>query len=188
MTLLSGKFGTVKGLVRLTLDNLKFMSGLFNQYHQLQYGDVRRLVFVCHGNICRSPFGHYIALEKKLSVPVCSIGLLTTTGNSAYETAIDVAQDFSIDLSKHKATNITDFKILEGDLFLVMEDRHISLLNPFIEGKNVQVGLLGLWCTPRFPLLYDPHRLSREYFVSCFSRIKSATKNLAKNFKDKNQA
>lgn len=164
---------------------MKFKLGFFRNYSSPCYSNIKRLVFVCHGNICRSPFGHYLALEKKLSVSVCSIGLLTTTGDDPYDMAVNVARDFTIDLSAHKATNITEFEIKEGDFFLVMEDRHISLLAPYIRGKNVQVGLLGLWCTPRFPLLYDPHRLSREYFVSCFTRIKSATENLIKNFEEK---
>jgi protein-tyrosine phosphatase len=53
---------------------------------QLQPERVRRLVFVCLGNINRSAFGHVVAAG--LGVRVVSIGLSTpTTGAPAFEKA-----------------------------------------------------------------------------------------------------
>ncbi len=171
--------GTSRGLIRLFLDTIVFYLGIFRHYDHVDWSRVERLVFVCQGNICRSPFAHFLADRLINAYPVASIGLSTTTGLPAYETGCDVAKEFAVDLSKHAATDFADFDIREGDLFLVMEYRHVRQLKKKMPGIQPQIALLGLWCRPRFALLYDPHRLSRTYFQTCFRRIENAVKNLA---------
>ena len=171
---MNGKFGTYRGLIRLLIANFMWLVGPYRQYGIVDFSRVKRLVFVCQGNICRSPFGHYIARKTIDGIPVASIGLSTTTGLDAFDMAIDVARDYAIDMSTHKTTDIGDFDIRDGDLFLVMEDRHIEPLLSATLGRDVQIGLLGLWCRPRLALLYDPHRLSRSYFAACYGRIREA--------------
>ena len=65
-----------------------------------------------------------------------------------------------------------------ANIFLVMEDRHLKVLTPLLQGRDVQVALLGLWCRPPLALIYDPHRLTRGYFTTCFGRIKQAVEGL----------
>lgn len=172
------KFGTYRGLIRLAVANLFWLAGRYRQYGKVDFGRVNRLVFVCQGNICRSPFGHYFARKTIDGMAVASLGLATSTGINAFDMAIDVARDFSIDMTDHKTTDLTDFAIQDGDLFLVMEDRHIEPLLSATLGRDVQIGLLGLWCRPRLALLYDPHRLSRAYFSTCYGRITQAVTRL----------
>ncbi|WP_417320319.1 acyltransferase family protein [Emcibacter sp.] len=174
------RHGTIRGLIRLMIANFMWRFGPYRKYGRIDAGRVRRLVFVCHGNICRSPFGHHLMKKLSPELPVVSMGLATRTGMEAYPTAVDVAGDFDVDLNVHAATDLQDFEIRDGDLFLVMEDRHIRKLSPHLKGHDVQIALLGLWARPRFALLYDPHRLSREYFNSCFNRIHMALDALKK--------
>ncbi|MFC7050753.1 acyltransferase family protein [Emcibacter nanhaiensis] len=176
------KYGTIRGWVRLFIANLMWRFGPYRKYSHLRKEDVRRLVFVCHGNICRSPFAHHLMVKLSPDVPVVSIGLSTSTGLEAYPMAIDVAKDYDVDLESHRATDLEDFEVRDGDLFLVMEDRHIKKLEPYLQStdKDVQIALLGLWASPRMALLYDPHRLSREYFSTCFMRIQQALTSLKK--------
>lgn len=96
----------------------------------------------------------------------------------ADDTAASVAGDFSVDLSSHGAIDLTDFAVRDGDLCLLMEQRHIAPVAAATAGQSVQIVLLGLWCRPRFPLLYDPHTLGRPNFVTCFDRIGRAVTRL----------
>jgi protein-tyrosine phosphatase len=153
---------------------------LYRRYSRIDWADVNRIVFVCQGNICRSPFAHKLAEQLIGSYPVASLGLATTTGTPAFDLAEMTARNFSIDLSQHRATDLSDFDVRDGDLFMVMEDRHAHQLGPKVANRNVQVALLGLWCRPRFALLYDPHKLSDTYFQTCFERIVRSVKRLAK--------
>lgn len=178
---LSRHFGTHRGLVRLAIANSLWYLGPYRRYGRIDFGKVRRLVFVCQGNVCRSPFGHHLAQKVMADLPVCSLGLGTTSGLPADALAKEVAQDFGVDLSIHRTTALTDFAIEPGDLYLVMEDRHLRILEPLIEGREVQIALLGLWCRPPLALLYDPHRLRRSYFETCFHRIQQAVGELKRS-------
>src|SRR3546814_6470308 len=95
---------TPAGLVRLALANLALRLGLLNRFGRVDWSRVKRLVFVCQGNICRSPIAHAMAAKLIDRYPVASIGLATTTGAPAFETARDVAQQFSVDLTSHRGS------------------------------------------------------------------------------------
>lgn len=177
MNMLRRNFANIRGFVRTVLDQLKWFSGPYRRYGRVDWSNVRRLVFVCQGNICRSPFAKCLA-EQRTTIPVSSFGLSTTTGAEADAVARNVATQFSIDLSSHRATNWKDFTVQPGDLLLVMEDRHIRQLAEKLDGQAVQICLLGLWCRPRFALLYDPFGQSRDYFEICFARIENAVGRL----------
>ncbi len=171
-------FANWRGLIRTLLSDIRWRLGGYKAYRSVDWEKVERLVFVCQGNICRSPFAHYVAAKREIDLPVVSIGLATTTGVAANDVAISVASDHGVNLKEHRATDISDFAIKEGDLFMVMEDRHIDKLMKNSHGESLQIGLLGLWCEPPFALLYDPFMQERTYFDACFGRIKKSVENL----------
>ena len=184
MNIVDIKFANHRGLIRTLLADLMWRLGPYRQYGKVDWSRVRRMVFICQGNICRSPFAHHMVAALVDDIPVVSFGLATTTGVAANSMALDVANEYGVDMSDHRATNLADFTILDGDFLLVMEDRHIHWLAPHLIDKEVQIGLLGLWCRPRFALLYDPFEHSREYFSSCFGRIERAAHNLLQNYQE----
>jgi protein-tyrosine phosphatase len=184
MNILTKEFANHRGLIRTVLADIMWRLGPYRKYGKVDWSRVTRLVFICQGNICRSPFAHYFTAAAVDDLPVVSFGLATTTGVPANGMALDVAGDYGLDLSDHRTTDISDFNIRDGDLLLVMEDRHIHWLAPHLAQKDVQVGLLGLWCRPRFALLYDPYEHPREYFSSCFGRIERAALNLVQEYRD----
>ena len=173
------EFGTYRGLVRTALANLMWLAGPYRKYGRIDWTRVRRVVFVCMGNICRSPYAHQRWQAMAVPLPVASFGLSTTTGVAADDTAARIAGTLGVDLSAHAAVDLDDFAIADGDLMLVMEDRHVRRLKPVVAGRDVQIVLLGLWHRPPFALLYDPHRLSPAYFAACFRRIDGAIDRLA---------
>ena len=173
------EFGSHRGLVRTVLADAMWYLGPFRKYRRVDWERVRRLVFVCRGNVCRSPFAHVLAADSVTTLPVASFGLAAGSGHPATPLAAEVARDFGVDLSAHRTTGLADFVIRDGDLFLAMEDRQLAQLRPHVVGRDVQVALLGLWCRPPFPLLYDPLTLPRDYYVTCFNRIQRAVHALA---------
>lgn len=182
MTFIGREFANHRGLIRTALSDLMWRLGPYRKYGRVEWEKVHRLVFICQGNICRSPFAHRLSLLKDSGLPLASFGLATETGISADSMATAVAGDFGVDMSEHRATDLGDFAIRDGDLLIVMEDRHIRKLQGQFGENGSQICLLGLWCRPRFALLYDPHRQSREYFSACFSRIDRAVNNLLSDY------
>ena len=175
-TALNDQFGTYRGLIRLLLSRSMDIVGAYSQYRQIDWSRVERLVPVCWGNICRSPFADVYARRRAHNT--VSLGLSTTTGLSADPMAVDVGAEFDVDLMPHRAVSIEDFDMRPGDLYLMMEDRHIRSMANRVDSVGAQMALLGLWCEPKVPLLYDPKSLSPEYFRTCYGRIQQSLDNL----------
>jgi protein-tyrosine phosphatase len=179
--MINRSFGTHRGLIRSALGYLELATGRLNGFRLRKSVPVRRLVFVCQGNICRSAFAEKVAAG--LGLPAASIGLSTTTGAESPREAVESARRQGIDLTNHRALDWADFKALRGDLFLVMEIRQARELRRRLNGRSdVSVSLLGLWCAPRMPHIHDPFTLSEEYFDTCFARVHKAVKRLGASF------
>lgn len=174
---INNKFGTHRGFVRYLISQIKYLAGHYKQQENVDWSKVHRLVFICQGNICRSPFADVLA--RKYTNKSISFGYATTTGVNANETAQIVAKSkFGIDLSTHKATDMKDFVFQDGDLLIVMEDRHLEKITIPSTTKSIQMTLLGIWANQPKALIYDPFSHSKEYFESCFYVIKSAVENI----------
>jgi protein-tyrosine phosphatase len=169
--------GTWRGAVRAWLALIDLRGGRLAQFHLRHPERVRRVVFVCLGNICRSAYAQRVA--ERLGMPSASVGLATRTGAASPDSAQRAAQRCGEDLRGHRATDIKDFEVLPGDLFLAMEVRHAQELQHRLIGRNdIQIALLGLWCAPPMPHLHDPYTLSDAYFDQCFMRVRQAVHGL----------
>lgn len=170
---IGGRHGTWRGAVRSLLARAELARGELDQFRLRDPHHVRRVVFVCLGNICRSAFAEQVA--TRLGMQTASLGLSTTTGAAAPDSALRAASQLGYDLTAHRATDLHDFTVRPGDLFLAMEVRQACELRRRLgERQDVQVALLGLWCTPSQPHLHDPFTLSDAYFDLCFTRLHEA--------------
>lgn len=183
MNLVRRRFGTMRGLARLALARLDLATGRLALFQLRRPREVRRVVFVCLGNICRSAFAQQIAIGHGL--PAASLGLSTTTGARSPAEAIKAALRQGIALHGHRATDLRDFTVLPGDLFLAMEVRHARALRQRLLARHdVQIALLGSWCRPPMPHLHDPFSLSADYFDTCFQRVREAVDGLNQALRD----
>ena len=176
---IDARYGSHRGLVRLWLAQARDLSGTYRAYGAVDWPAVERLVFVCQGNVCRSPYAEVRA--RQATDKVVSLGLSTATGQAANPVAREVGARRGVDLGGHEATDIGDFPARDGDLFLVMEDRHFAPLQAALAGRlqaPPKIALLGLWATPRRPLIYDPIDRGAAYFETCFGIIDSAVERL----------
>ena len=83
-----------------------------------------KIMFICTGNICRSAMAEAMMKQMlqergKTNIEVCSSGIYADTGDIPTENAIEVMQEnYNIDLSRHRATNIKESQIEKMDLIL----------------------------------------------------------------------
>jgi protein-tyrosine phosphatase len=155
-----------------TLDRL----GTFAPLRRLSWDEVDRLVFVCHGNVCRSAYA--AARARHLGLQSASFGLAARDGDPANAVAAERAAARAVDLASHRATSAAAARLRPGDLLVAMEPaqlRGIRLVAP-----DAPVTLLGLWSTPPRPHLEDPYGLSPTYFDTCFDVVDSALEELAR--------
>jgi len=108
------------------------------------------LVFVCYGNICRSPFAERL-LDKKLRrrrgvVTVGSAGTYAVGGRRSPDTGIGVAQRFAIELESHRSQYLTDDMARAADAILVFDQSNVETVHarfPELDRRVIRVGLLA---------------------------------------------
>ena len=82
----------------------------------------RRLLFVCYGNICRSPMAEGIA-RKRLggSVEVASAGIGATGGPASEEAVLVMKLVYGVDISRHIARPVGLFDLKSFDAVVAMD-------------------------------------------------------------------
>ncbi|MBU4289032.1 MAG: hypothetical protein KKI12_12785 [Proteobacteria bacterium] len=147
---------------------------------------IKNILFVCMGNICRSPFAE--GLLKKLvqkkgvdDIVADSAGLLALPGNSASGMAQKVAAEYDVDLSGHIAKSVKEYIVDRSDLILVMEKPHAeNLLDIFPEAEG-KVFLIRHFASfgSRNRGIADPYGLNYEAYRFCFLDIQDCVSRLA---------
>ena len=151
--------------------------GAYRSAGHINWSHVERLVFVCKGNICRSPYASARAMS--LGANACSCGFQATIGSTADPAAIRNAALRRLDLTSHRSTSVASFQGSETDLIIVFEPAQLIEAQRHY-GVRSQITLLGLWSRPRRPWLQDPYGRSDRYFQQCFSVIDAAVLELVK--------
>jgi protein-tyrosine phosphatase len=177
--MIDARFGTYRGAIRLGLSYFQVASGQASLKTPIA-ADVRRLVFVCHGNICRSAFADVVARQAGLSV--ASFGLSTSADMPAHPPAVTAAARLGHDMIAHRTTRVEDYVPLPGDLLLAMEVRHLQKMAHNARIADVPRSLLGLWASPKMPHLHDPYELDPAYMNTCLRRIEAAVPALVNAF------
>ncbi len=166
----------IKTLINLSV-LIKYYLGFFNRYNIINWLKVSRIVFVCKGNICRSPYAEMRA--KQLGIDAISIGLDTKEGSLANTGALKNAFYRDINLEAHRARVYESIKVLNTDLVICMEPWQLRKFKE-IDDSNCQVTLLGLLCTRKRIIISDPYGKPDQLFDDCFQIIDNALNTVKK--------
>ena len=152
---------------------------------------VKSIMFVCLGNICRSPFAEKIALKicEKRNISETkfdSSGITMRDPVPSPDTAIDAATSFGVDLSSHLSKTISEEIVESSDMVITMEAWQWEELRKSFPGRKEKIFLLPLFDTEAgegekgYPLYHipDPYGKSIEEYRSCFSRIERCVSSL----------
>ena len=158
----------------------KHLFGVYKKCEQVELHNIKRLIFICSGNICRSPLGE--AFAKSHGVAAESFGLDTRGGDPADPRAVKYAAEHMIDLNTHRTRHIQEYVPAEGDLLIGMEPTHVKKLQSLYLDQ-VPVTLAGLWLENPVVYLHDPYNTNSDFFNSCSSLVKQSAKALAAKIK-----
>lgn len=167
-------YGGKRGLLEHLRTRTLYALGAYRHVDWIEWSAVRRLVFVCKGNICRSPYA--CAKAGALGVSAASFGLDTGGGAPADPVARGNALARGIDLSTHRSRRLEPQHLATGDLVILFEAAHRAETRRRV-GARMPCELLGIWSRPIRPHIHDPYGRSARYFQHCFDLIDA---NIAK--------
>ncbi len=125
-----------------------------------------RLLFVCSGNLCRSPMAEgiarHLAAEKDLAVEVRSAGTIARSGDPASENAVVACSEIGVDISEHASQPLTSELVEWADQILCMEESHLLAVNAKDWRAPFKTWNLGSFIDKK--QIRDPYRRSlRKY-------------------------
>jgi protein-tyrosine phosphatase len=170
----------LKGLSRGVVDTLSIRLGRYDALKRINPEGVERLVFVCRGNVCRSPYGE--AAAKSLGLSAVSCGVEVSYSAPAEETAIAAALLRGKDLSCHMSQSIFQLPLKSTDCLVAMDSSHLPVAGKVALQTGCQITLLGLWMPTAAPNIADPYGKSVEVFAGCFGEIDAGLLGLTTAF------
>jgi protein-tyrosine phosphatase len=137
---------------------------------------INKVLFVCIGNICRSPIAEGLFKQALPEKAVFSAGLSAMVGDPADPLSIQLMLEQGIDIREHRARNLAGWMISETDLIVTMDQdqkRFIEQRYPGSKGKVVRIGEDGRYDIP------DPYRQGLPVFRHAFNLIAQGVDQLA---------
>jgi len=141
---------------------------------------VRRLLVVCTGNLCRSPYMAAVLARKLGGVEVTSAGLLGRDMTVPVN-AIAAAANRGIDLSDFRSRALVPAVARAADLIVVMEPGHASHLVSYFGVPRSRIILAGD-LDPKGGLpraIDDPWQRSSKTFEAFFDRLNRCAATVA---------
>ena len=137
------------------------------------------IIFVCTGNICRSPMAEGLLRYKwhqmgRNDLIVSSMGIHGLNDSPATEYAQAVCKKNGFDITSHRARSLVGEELLKADLVLCMEPVHKKFVQVFFPWHRDKVALLGAWPEKetRKSAIEDPMGGSYKKYQQRFSLIK----------------
>lgn len=132
---------------------------------------MKKILFVCHGNICRSPMAEFLMkdMAKREGLDVYAESAATSTeeiGNGVHYGTKRKLKEYGISCDGKRARQMTKKDYSEFDYIIGMDDRNIRNINRII-GKDPQNKVYKLldfadggdiadpWYTDNFDKTYD---------------------------------
>ncbi|HEY4130491.1 MAG TPA: hypothetical protein VGM50_07725 [Gemmatimonadaceae bacterium] len=141
-------------------------------------------LFICHGNICRSPFAaatfdRAIRGRTRTRIAVASAGFIGP-GRQSPQFALSTASRRGIDMSAHRSALITQASIQATDLVVVMDPAQASALRQRFPINPSRILILGdLDPEPiRRRTIRDPWGCDEDVFEASYARIDRCIREL----------
>jgi protein-tyrosine phosphatase len=143
------------------------------------------VLLVCTGNTCRSPMGE--GLFRKLAaeslgirpedmeshgIRVCSAGTSAGSGAVATAQAIQVMQEYDVDISQHRSQPLTAELIHQADCILTMTTSHRDTVLRMVPGAESRCRVIG-----EQQDIEDPIGQPVEVYAECARQIERALKD-----------
>jgi protein-tyrosine-phosphatase len=157
--------------------------GMKQKNHHPVPASVRSFLFVCFGNIMRSPMAEALlkqaAEAAKIEIRSASAGLHAISGKAAHPWAQAAASEMGISLANHRAKLLTPEAVEQADAVFAMDLQNLAeLLTLYPQGKDKFFMLSAYAGHPRLREISDPYLGDLETTRQCYRILKTCVQNL----------
>ena len=140
----------------------------------------RHVTFVCHGNICRSPFAEACASRRIDGLRFSSVGFHRVEGRAPPAAAIAAAREFGIDLSGHRSRRLKQDMTQAADVLFAFDAQNLKEMYVAYPGARMKTFLLSDLGAAVPPLIGDPWGQGLETFLETYRSIEICIDALAR--------
>jgi protein-tyrosine phosphatase len=144
---------------------------------------LRKVLFVCSGNIMRSPLAEALLRRQAPDRPVeiASAGLQAQTGRPADPRMEEAAREHGITLDSHRAQRLTRETVASSDIIFVMDDINEALLLSRFPESAPKLRWLGSFASEggRRTPIPDPYLGTMADVRACCAQLRRAVEGLA---------
>jgi protein-tyrosine-phosphatase len=164
--------------------------GLTSSKHSRPSPTARSFLFVCFGNIMRSPMCEALmdrAIQKSPDshTTVTSAGLNAVPGREPHPWAIKAAREFGISLENHRARLLTDKMVDEADAIFAMDHHNqVQLFARHPRAKS-KVFMLSAYAGEdyRSAEIADPYYTTEDGTRGCYAILNTCIENLVEGLR-----
>lgn len=140
----------------------------------------RKLLFVCKGNICRSPFAAALAsLRFPAAVQVASSGYYKVSGRPSPSEAVVCARGFGADLEAHRSGLLAGADLASADVVFVFDRDNFDRLRADFPGEAAKIFPLALAADLADLEIADPFGGEPEDYQAAYESISRCISALA---------
>lgn len=145
---------------------------------------MRKIIFVCTGNTCRSPMAqavaHDIFNKRNMAIEVISRGVAVYFPAQASVESIEAINAYGLNLKDHIATQITTQDINASDLILTMTSQHKVFVKKLAQcNVDAKVFTLKEYIKAEPIDISDPYGGSLYVYKSCLEELYTYIERLA---------
>jgi len=143
-------------------------------------GHVGRYLFVCYGNICRSPLAERYAKALLPTAEAASSGFHDTVGRSAPSWYQALAAERGVDLSACRSRRLDSTQVEWADLILLADLQNLARFRREFPGAMHKTTLLGLFAPQPQPSIQDPFDQDPDQARVTIGGVMAAVEGLAR--------
>lgn len=142
---------------------------------------MKKILFVCTGNTCRSPMAAALMNKLLADSNICDIiassaGIAALDGEPASENSVKAASEAGADLTSHKARKITREMIKQCSAVYTMTQSHAAMLKSALPEYAAKIKVLGSG-------IPDPYGGDINEYRNCRDSILAALKIIIEQVK-----
>ncbi|MGD0399069.1 MAG: ATP-grasp domain-containing protein [Syntrophobacteraceae bacterium] len=132
----------------------------------------KRILFVCKGNICRSPFAEmYAAKSGHGCLDILSAGTIQKQGRVSPYEAMEAAWEYGIDLSRHASKPLTNEIIRRSDVIVIFDKENCAYVVRNHASALHKTVLLGIYSDCPSTQIADPFGKDKQEFLRTYCLI-----------------